>query len=313
MLPYDWILFILSLPGDAGTLRVRLWRVLKALGAGILRDGVYVLPDSDEHRALLAAQVETVSAAGGTGYLLPHVCRDADTQEAFVALFDRGMKYGEWMNQAGEFVKNLPSLSEPAARRRESRLRREFEQIVRIDFFPGSGSDAASVVLDGLTNAVNGTFAADEPKCKTGKVNKLRPADYQGRLWATRKNLWVDRLASAWLIRRFIDPEATFQWLDKPGDCPDSALGFDFDGADFTHVESLVTFEVLLHSFELESDRALTQLARLVHFIDVGGVPVAEADGLVTLLSGIKQQHADDDAVLLAACSLFDHLYSAYS
>jgi len=135
---------------------------------------------------------------------------------------------------------------------------------------------------------------------------------YQGRVWATRKKPWIDRLASAWLIKRFIDRKARFRWIDKPKDRPKGALGFDFDGADFTHVGNRVTFEVLLSSFGLDMDPALNRLASTIHFLDVGGIPVDDAKGLETILKGARDKARRDDELVLAAASIFDHVYSAY-
>jgi hypothetical protein len=120
-------------------------------------------------------------------------------------------------------------------------------------------------------------------------------------------------MASAWLIRRFIDPGAKFKWLNKPQDCPKGALGFDFDGASFTHVGSLVTFEVLLASFSLEPDPAMQRVAAVVHFLDVGGIPVAEASGLELVLKGMRERCTDDDELLGEATRIFDDLYQTYS
>jgi hypothetical protein len=143
-------------------------------------------------------------------------------------------------------------------------------------------------------------------------VPRLDAADYQGRLWATRKCLWVDRVASAWLIRRFIDPKARFQWLAKPADCPKKALGFDFDGAAFTHVGDRVTFETLLASFGLEEDAALMRLGAMVHSLDVGGEPVAEAKGFEAMLAGARERLTDDDALLAEISSVLDSFYAHF-
>src|SRR5205085_9264395 len=116
-----------------------------------------------------------------------------------------------------------------------------------------------------------------------------------------------------WLIKRFIDPGAKFMWLDRPRDRPKRAVGFDFDGAEFTHSGNRVTFEVLLASFGLENDAALATIATAVHFLDVGGIPVADARGLETVLRGIKEKARNDDALLSEAMRIFDHFYKAYS
>jgi hypothetical protein len=155
-------------------------------------------------------------------------------------------------------------------------------------------------------------FSSDEPHKAKRRIQRLDPARYQGRVWATRKNPWIDRLASAWLIKRFIDRKARFRWIDKPKDRPRGALGFDFDGADFTHVGNRVTFEVLLASFGLDSKPALNQLAATIHFLDVGGIPVADAKGLEMVLKGARDNARSDDELVLAAAKVFDHVFSAY-
>jgi hypothetical protein len=126
----------------------------------------------------------------------------------------------------------------------------------------------------------------------------------------------VDRLASAWLIRRFIDPGAVFLWLASPADCPADAVGFDFDGAEFSHVETphgtLATFENLLAAFGLEPDPALVRIGAIVHYLDVGGLPAAEASGLECLLRGMLARTADDDALFADASRVFDDFHLAF-
>jgi len=120
-------------------------------------------------------------------------------------------------------------------------------------------------------------------------------------------------MASAWLIRRFIDPNPRFVWIDAPRDRPKKAVGFDFDGAQFTHVDGRVTFEVLLASFGLDRDPALNAIAQAVHYLDVGGIPAPDAKGLETLLKGAREKTKNDDALLAEAARIFDLLYSAYA
>jgi hypothetical protein len=161
--------------------------------------------------------------------------------------------------------------------------------------------------------ALNARFAPDEPHPARRKIRQRPRKDYRGRTWATRERLWIDRVASAWLIRRFIDPKAKFLWLKRPKDCPKRAIGFDFDGAEFTHVESKVTFEVLLASFGLEQDAGLARLAALVHHLDVGGIPTAEGPGFATIMAGARILQPDDDALLKAVTPVLDSLYTGYA
>jgi len=160
---------------------------------------------------------------------------------------------------------------------------------------------------------LNARFAPDEPHAAHRKIRLRDRKDYRGRTWATREHLWIDRVASAWLIRRFIDPKAKFLWLKRVKDCPKSVVGFDFDGAEFTHVDSKVTFEVLLASFNLEQDTGLARLGALVHHLDVGGIPIAEGPGFATIMAGARSLQQDDDALLKAMTPVLDSLYAGYA
>ncbi|MBW8816611.1 MAG: chromate resistance protein, partial [Caulobacterales bacterium] len=122
----------------------------------------------------------------------------------------------------------------------------------------------------------------------------------------------IDRVASAWLIRRFIDPAAKFLWLAKPTDCPKKALGFDFDGATFTHVGDRVSFETLMASFGCDDDPALLRLAAMVHVLDVGGEPVPEAAGFEAVMAGARARLDDDDALLVEMAGVLDSLYAHF-
>ena len=287
----------LSTKQSAG--RMRIWRALRALGAATLRDGVYVLPTSPEHAVALAQVADEVRRIDGSAEVYALAGRDEAQQQALVALFDRSADYAAFMAsvQAGG-GSNAKFLRQ---------LRREYSALSAIDFFPGEARRQAEAALLALEAALTG-----EPMNVQGQIRRLDPADFQARLWATRKHLWVDRMASAWLIRRFIDPQADFLWLEDPKRCPKKALGFDFDGARFTHVGGWVSFEVLAASFGLTEDPAIVRIAAIVHFLDVGGVPVPQAPGIESVLAGARATAASDDALLVEASRLFDNLYHHY-
>ena len=308
-----WLFLVISLPGKRGAARMRLWRALKARGAGILRDGVYVLPDSAESRGVFRDQAEAVEQAGGTAYLLDQTDGPECDGARFRALFDRAADYAGWLEQAAALRDALDGLDEPQARRRTAQLRREREAIVATDYFAGDGQARTAEALGELERLVNRRFSPEEPSPAGGAVVARSAAEFRNRVWATRKHLWVDRVASAWLIRRFVDTRAEFLWLDRPADCPRHAVGFDFDGATFSHVGDRVTFEVIALTFGLADDAAIEKIGALVHYLDIGGVPVAEAPGFVALLAGARSSSRDDDALLAAASTLLDHLYTTYS
>jgi hypothetical protein len=199
------------------------------------------------------------------------------------------------------------------ARRRLRQEEREPESITHTDFFPGELQTRTRETLAELVGLTNRRFSPQEPSRGRGEAARRNSRDYVNRLWATRRHLWVDRVASAWLIRQFIDSKAHFLWLENPAECPADALGFDFDGAAFTHVGERVTFEVLLASFGLEADAGLVALGRLVHFLDVGGEPVAEAAGFEAVLAGLREGSADDDELLATTAPVLNALYRRFS
>lgn len=308
-----WLLLIISLPGGSSASRMRIWRALKHCGAAILRDGVYLLPESDDNRATFQAQLSEVNEADGAAYLLTYRDEDGIHGERFRTLFDRSRDYDDWLNTLTAFQSSLMTLNEAQARKQEVQIRRAFDAIRNTDHFPGEAQTRAASALSALTDSINAQFSPDEPNAVTRQIVLHECSDFESRRWATRKHLWIDRVASAWLIRRFIDTSAEFIWLDQPSDCPPDAVGFDFDGATFSHVNNLVTFEVLLRSFGLDSDTAVSKIGLLVHYLDVGGVPQAEAVGFLALLAGARETSNGDDAFLESACQLFDHLYAAYA
>ncbi len=304
----NWLIMVLSLPTENATVRQRAWRSLKAAGAAALRDGVYVLPAAAEHRAVLEAVAVDVTGGGGATHLLTAQATD---EAPYVALFDRSRDYTELLADATRLRESLPDTTPSEALKHSRKLRRTFESITAIDFFPGEARRQVEDTLAELEMACARLQAPDEPRFVAGTIQRLRTADYQGRLWATRRRPWVDRLASAWLIRRCIDPQAKLLWLVAPSDCPADALGFDFDGATFTHVGARVTFEVLLTSFGLETP-ALQRFGALVHFLDVGGVQPPEAAGIEGTLAGLRDTILDDDQLFALASHIFDGLLASF-
>ena len=309
---FPWLSLIISLPTSNATARMRIWRALTSAGCGVLRDGVYLLPDIDACNMSLQQQAREVIQAGGSAYMVQLHASDQTQEKQFRSLFDRTSDYAALKIAIDKLMPSLAPKNVTASRRTLKRLTREFAAISDIDFFPGPARDQVGILLAKATSELSVITNPDEPQSTKGKIKKLNHHNFQGRIWATRKRLWIDRMASAWLIRRFIDPKAKFKWLDKPQDCPKTALGFDFDGATFTHVGSLVTFEVLLASFNLEPDPALERLAAVVHFLDVGGIPVAEAAGLEMILKGTRERCKSDDELLGEASRIFDDLYLTY-
>jgi hypothetical protein len=307
-------MLVVSLPGRSQTPRMRLWRALKGAGAAMLRDGVYVLPESDGARTLFKGQVDEANQAGGSAHVVAFSSIDPKQEVALRAAFDRNQAYAHALERLASLRRELRKLAESEARKRLTASRRELEAVAAIDFFPGTARAQVETALADAERALNARFAPDEPQEKKTTIPHRRTQDYRGRVWATRRHLWIDRVASAWLIRRFIDPRAQFRWLKKPTDCPKRAVGFDFDGAEFSHVGARVTFEVLAASFGLDQDLRLARLGRLIGYLDIGGIPMADAAGFASVMAGARARHGEDDNALLADMStVLDSLYAAYS
>ena len=307
-----WLLFILTLQGQQPAVRMRVWRALKALGTEVLRDGVYVLPNRDEFLGPLAEQSQEVIDSGGSAQILELEARDEAQEAEFRQLFDRTAEYEKLLHGIRTVSKGVAKKNPGKLSSALTRLRRDYETVALQDFFPGAARAQALDALESLSAAANLVLSPDEPHAIAGQIQRLDRATYQGRTWATRARPWADRLASAWLIKRFIDPKAKLVWLKSPKDCPKRAVGYDFDGAEFTHVGAKVTFEVLLASFSLETDPALQRIGAIIHYLDAGGVPVPEAIGLEAILRGAKQS-LDDDTLVNEAAKLFQFLYEDFS
>ena len=304
---------VLSLPARNSTVRMRVWRALKDSGCGVLRDGVYLLPAGAAGSAVLAEMETEIRSAGGFAMTAELNLRTAEQAADVRRLFDRSAGYGALVQSLGTAQASLPRLGPRRAQTTVRRLERAFGKLSEIDFFPGQARIQAADALAALNRSFQDAYTSAEPQSSRKRLRRADKARYQKRVWATRKDPWVDRLASAWLIKRFIDREARFAWLERPRDRPARAIGFDFDGAEFTHVGNRVTFEVLVASFGLDNDPALAPIAAAVHFLDIGGIPVADAKGLETLLRGAKGKARSDDALLAEAMRVLDLFYSAYA
>ena len=305
----NWLTLILGLPTANATERMRAWRALKASGAAVLRDGAYLLPDTGACREVLVSVERDILAINGTVYILPVVDPDG---ERFIELFDRSDDYSTLRAEIEECRTQLNAENALVTTKRIRKLRKAYEQLTNIDYFPGKPKQQIDATLQELELAVSRALSPDEPHSRNQPITVLNRSDYQGRVWATRKRPWVDRLACAWLIRRFIDPNAQILWLNSPQDCPAEALGFDFDDATFSHVGSRVTFETLQASFELQ-EPGLGRIAAMVHYLDIGGIQPVEAAGIERVLAGLRETIIHDDHLLAAASAIFDGLLTEFA
>lgn len=307
-----WFLFIVRLSGRQTASRMRLWRALKTSGAALLRDGVYLAAENNHTLLCLDRCQQEIEQSGGRAYRFPVELSSTQRRE-WLPLFDRSAAYMALQKSIQTLLRQLLRGTEGRVRQKLAQLQTDFDTTVAMDFFPTDLQTKTGTSLTACTLAVDQHFSDGEPHPRRGIIPQRAIADYQGRTWATRQHLWVDRVACAWLIQRFIDKRARFVWLKDTAKCPKHALGFDFDNACFTHSGDKVTFEVLLASFNLQADPALSQLAAMIHYLDVGGVAISEADGFAAILTGARARCRNDNALLKAMLPILDDLYQAFS
>lgn len=302
-----WLVLIASLPTEDPPARMLILRTLESLGVAMLREGVYLLPDHEDKRRAAARLADYVVKNDGSAQLFRARSLDAAQQAALRALFDRSARYAALVKVI-EGLRLGFGVSDPAALARVlHKQRREYEAVAALDFFPSTARERAETALAQAQAAIHELLYRPSSGQARAPLERLLR-----RSWATRRPLWADRLACAWLIRRFIDPEATLVWLDKGEPCPREALGFAFAGARFENSGARVTFEEMLAQFDLGKNQALARIGAIVHFLEVQGAVVPEAAGVQTLLQGASRRSFSEDELLREAEKTFDLLYDAY-
>ena len=310
-----WLMMIHQIPPKPDYLRVKIGRRLARVGAVAVKNSVYVLPDGDQPLEDFQWIRREIIDGGGDAT----ICRaslvdglsDDGLRDAFRAA--RDADYAEIAAAAREMPALPPANeSEPASRRTAeevARLRKRFAAVAAIDFFEAKGRSAA---LEAIERAGVDAASRTMPAADAGHLER---ATYRARTWVTRKGIFVDRMASAWLIRRFIDPDARFRFVDADHHRPTPGeLRFDMFEGEFTHAGDRCTFEVLLDRFALR-DAALRAIAEVVHDIDLRDEKFGRDDaaGVERALSGIAQASGDDHERAERSHVLFDALHAAYA
>lgn len=309
----SWLLLVFSLPSNSATARTRIWRALQQLGSGALRDGVYLLPDSHEHQLEFKRLSEEIIQEGGQAWLLNANTQTAQENDIYRQLFDRTQDWMACRTHWDHARQAMNQLSPQELTRLVRKLRREHDALQGIDYFPNDVTAKAEAAWLDFVHIADSVLSPGEPQPVPANIALLDRLDFQRQTWATRAHLWVDRVASAWLISRFIDQDPQFLWLETPEACPDDAYGFDFNGAQFTHAGDRVTFEVLVASFGLQNDKGLTRMGAMVHSLDLSKGLVPEAAGFEAMLAGARLRAKNDDQFLLEISPVLDFLYTHFS
>ena len=306
-----WLVFTHRLPARPSNARVATWRRLQEIGAVPTRTSVYVLPNTEACRAHVAGLRREVVALGGEAIVFLADPRDAGESDRLVAAFSRAREHdyrrlGSQARRLANRGKRRETGRSRATRERAVRtLRERFSAATRIDFFQARGRDTVNAAITALERSLLGV---PEPADDASGHPRGR---FQNRRWVTRPRPSIDRLSSAWLIRRYIDPLATFAFTLEPS--PDD-VPFDMPGIGFTHQGDRCTFETLVAEFRIQ-DAVVLRLSRIVHDLDLKdvrfGVPESGAVGRV--IDGLRGLYADDHALLEQGISFFDALAGSKS
>jgi len=322
---HGWIIFFYSVPSKPVSSRMKVWRKLIKAGAVQLKGAVYILPFNEDHYEFLQWLVSEISEMKGEGAFtrIEHIDTMKDSE--IIDLFDR-----QRANDYRAIEKALDDLERRLASIRQGgkaqnikglleqfgKLLKEFEEVKKIDFFSSKEGAALNKRIKRVAAEFKKLSGAETAKESPLKISIRAVDDYQGKIWVTRKKPFIDRMASAWLIRRFIDKRAPFEFIDeKDMDAASkNSIVFDLRGGEFTHVGDLCTFEVLVKSFGFKN-KTLKKMAEIVHDLDMKDEKynAAEAKGLEDILIGIRKTAKDDRDAIEKGMAVFEMFYVSKS
>ena len=323
----NWILLIHQLPPKPTNLRVRTWRKLQKLGAVAIKNSVYVLPFNDKTHEDFQWLKQEIESAGGEAAVFKAGAVEGATDEEIIAAFckARDEEYAavtaelDGLTGAIKEQKRGGHLSTGRVSGYEAeldKLHKELERIIATDFFGASDRSKAVTAYERSQAALRATQSRSErlTKARATKSATLDLIEYQGRRWVTRRNLFIDRLASIWLIKRFIDKRPRFHFVSE-GETVEGGIRFDMYGAEFTHQGEDCTFETMLKLFGLGGDGGLQVIAEIVHDIDLKDNKFnrLEAAGLSAVIRGLADLLKNDRKLVQQCNPIFDGLYESFN
>jgi hypothetical protein len=312
-----WLLLIHQIPPKPDYLRVKIWRRLQRLGAVPVKNSVYVLPKSDQTQEDFQWVLREVVESGGDASLCEARFVDGLSDDEVMQLF-RSAREEDYQEISRDLERIATSFSkktksDSASRTRIvlelERLHKRMAEVTAIDFFNASGREG----VERLIFTIDARLREGSPAGKAAQA-KQQLQNLRDRTWVTRKGIHVDRMASAWLIRRFIDSNARFKFVAAKGYRPQPGeIRFDMYEAEFTHEGDRCTFEVLIEKLGL-SDLGLGPIAEIVHDIDLKDAKFAreETPGIDRIIAGIAMANKDDEARLARGSAIFEDLYEYF-
>ena len=305
----QWIVLASSIPLDESTARMKILRTLESLGCAVLRDGVYLLPDTQTNRAGIGRLKLYIQAAQGGAHVLIFPATDAAQDAEFRRLFDRSARYDE-VRKTIQSLQIGIGISDAAAIAQVIKWQREaFENIVSVDFFGSGSRQATEDVLLATEKQINALMFPSG----AGAVPRSRHREaFFRKTWVTRTPMLSDRIASSWLIRRFIDAEATLRLVEKSEPIPNNAITFGFEGAQFGSTTKHITFEELMRYFRLDRDEAIKRISFVVRAMEGHDLAIPEAAGFTTMIDGARRRTGSDYQFVTEAEKIFDMVYERY-
>jgi hypothetical protein len=320
--PVRWLVLLYQFPKGPDSRRVKAWRRLQRIGAVAIKNSVYVLPCNDQSQEDLRWLLTELRAGGADGAILEARFVDGMTDRAVRELFNaaRAADYRQLREEIETAIASQSAETNPDdAGSRESglralaRARKHLAEIEAIDFFAAPGQDAVEEAMRTLVERT--ALNAEDTEREERKMATSALQELKGRVWVTRRGVRVDRIACAWLIRRWIDTDARFKFVAGEGYEPaEDELRFDMFEAEFTHDGDRCTFEVLAQLAKPD-DAALRRIGEIVHDIDLKDAKFgrAETEGVATLVTGIVATTEDDDKRIERGCALLDDLYASFT
>jgi hypothetical protein len=307
-----WLLLIHQIPPKPNALRVKIWRRLLQVGAVAIKPSVYVMPLTEQSREDLSWTLREVIDGGGDGSISEVRFVEGLTDDQIITLFQNARRsdYEKIIHEANLMLGNRSgkeSAAPPPAKGpiRFYRLQRQLDVVAAIDFFRTPERTTAEIVLKKLKDRLS-----DPSSAGTSSMESL--GNLTGKTWVTRENLFVDRIACGWLIRRFMDPSAAFKYVAGPRHSPGpDEIRFDMFDGEYTHEGDRCTFEVMIQRFQLV-DRTLAPMAEVVHDIDLKDDKYGrgETTGFNALLTGMVSSQPEDERRMAEGFKLFDALYA---
>ncbi len=322
----NWLIFFYTVPAKPAGSRTKVWRRLAKIGAVKLKSAVYLLPDTEEHTETLTWLVAEISSLGGEGAFAKSRTIEPFSDEDLIELFNKQCDQ-RFFHLSEKFDRLERKISRDTGKigpkrlaDQLNRLEREFSNLKKTDFFFSKKGIELEKRIRRIKDEVDRLTTADKKQIPAAdnrqSIPFLMKEDYQRKIWVTRKNPFVDRMACGWLIKSFIDSEATFAFIDDNHPSADTAhqITYDVTRGDFTHVNDLCTFEVMQIAFGLQKP-GLTRLARIVHSLDLHDVSSGypEAEGLERILTGIQKTTTDSSRTLAQGMDVFAALYASFT